>query len=170
MRPAAAIVMLRMIWMHLHAINVVSWSQWQSRHSTCVQCTPAFVVVPSRVSAEALKKSREETFAAKAEFDEYKVCGTCKSWFKHIIYCNYRYYIILQKVTAQFIAMRCNEYEGHLRTWRIWNFCFGVHLNCASKLLQGPAADSSPGRWLFTCSICLARSSETDPAYFIQHI
>ena len=42
-------------------------------------CLPAFVVVLSRVSAEALKQSREETWAAKAEFDEYKVCGTCQS-------------------------------------------------------------------------------------------
>jgi hypothetical protein len=44
-----------------------------------MQCIPAFAVVPSRVSAEALKQSREETWAAKAEFDEYKACGTCKS-------------------------------------------------------------------------------------------
>ena len=51
--------------------------------------------------------------------------------------------ILIEHITIQYNSL---PWVWGIRRWR--NSCFGVR-NCASQLLQGPAADSSPGRWLF---------------------
>ena len=88
MRPAAATVMLSvgMIWMHLHAFASIERSELMSITIQAAQrvCSVFLHLLWFHQGlvlrcAEALKQSREETWAAKAEFDEYKACGTCKS-------------------------------------------------------------------------------------------